>query len=368
MEVRVFHHECVYLARAGYDVELVLHNGDEDGTIEGVRIRTLGNRPDKRGLLFWSRLKAILRAARRASEGRPVDIYHLHDPELIPLGWWLKLTTRAKVVYDTAENYTAYMKQKYYLPAAVRTLLWYVVGVIETSAARMFDAIVTADRGTSEIFLGRGSTRVVTVHNFPVLGIFDTKVVPDEQKQFDLVYHGSIPRYHLEAAFAVASELSQRGRRPKWLFFGTCHDTQWAEQEIQRRQLHGLFDIRGRVQHDQVAPLVAQARIGFIPLPDLPKFQQNIPMKLFEFMTLGMPVVLTDLPPSRPFAGDGKCAIMVPPDDPVAMADAIERLLDDAELRTRMGQEGRRRVESEYNWTLESEKLVRLYEELLGEA
>lgn len=368
MEVRVFHHECVYLARAGFDVELVIHNGDGgDETVEGVTIRSLGHRAKQRGLLLFSRLKAVLHAARRAQEGAPVDIFQLHDPELIPLGWWLKLTTKSKVIYDSAENYTAYMKQKYFLPAPVRAILAFFMGAMETSAARWFDAIVTADQGTSDIFVRRGAREVVTVHNFPVLGIFDIPPVAEEDKKFDLVYHGSIPRYHLEVAFDVASELKRRGRSPKWLFFGICHDTDWAAEEIRKRGLDGLFEIRGRVNHDQVAPLVAEARIGFIPLPDLPKFQQNIPMKLFEFMTLRMPVVLTNLPPSRPFAGDGKAAIMVTPGAIDEFADAIEKLLDDEPLRHQMGAEGRRRVETEFNWSLESRKLIRLYQHFANE-
>lgn len=364
MEVRVFHHECVYLAEAGFEPELIIHNGDNDETVEGVKIRTLGHRKKQRGLLIGSRLMALWRAAKRAKEGRPADIYQLHDPELIPLGWWLKLTTKAKVIYDSAENYTAYMKQKFFLPAPVRAILALAMGTIESSAATFFDAIVTADQGTSDIFEQRGAKKVVTLHNFPVLEILDTPAVTDEDKEFDLVYHGSIPRYHLEAAFEVASELKKRGTKARWLFFGICHDTDWAAEETKRRGLEGLFEIRGRVNHDEVAPLVSLGRIGFIPLPDLPKFQQNIPMKLFEFMTLRMPVVLTDLPPSRPFAGDGKCAIMVPPGDPVAFADAIERLLKDADLRKSMGEEGRRRVEAEYNWPKESQKLIDLYDEL----
>ena len=214
-------------------------------------------------MLVLSRLKAMLHAARRAKEARPVDVYQLHDPELIPLGWWLKLTTRSKVIYDSAENYTAYMKQKYFLPAPVRALLALGMGMLESSAALLFDAIVTADQGTTDIFEKRGSKNVVTLHNFPVLDIFDIPPVDDADKQFDLVYHGSIPRYHLEVALDVASELKKRGRAARWLFFGVCHDTEWFFEQAKARGLEGLFEIRGRVNHDEVAPLVAEGRIGF---------------------------------------------------------------------------------------------------------
>jgi glycosyltransferase involved in cell wall biosynthesis len=83
-------------------------------------------------------------------------------------------------------------------------------------------------------------------------------------------------------------------------------------------------------------------------------------------MALQLPVVLSDLPPSRPFVGDGGCALSVPPDDHRAYADAIIRLIEDPGLRLRMGAEGRRRVEQVNNWEHESRKLIELYRELLG--
>lgn len=119
------------------------------------------------------------------------------------------------------------------------------------------------------------------------------------------------------------------------------------------------------IPHDQVAARVRQGQIGFIPLPDLPKFQHNIPTKLFEFMALEMPVILSDLPPSRPFVGDGRCAFMVPANDSEAYAEAIIHLLDHPELRRTMGAEGRARVINRFNWQRESQHLLALYAELL---
>ncbi len=56
---------------------------------------------------------------------------------------------------------------------------------------------------------------------------------------------------------------------------------------------------------------------------------------------------------------------MVRPDDPEAYADAIGHLLDNPELGSEMGQEGRHRVELEYNWESQAVKLVKLYQGLL---
>jgi glycosyltransferase involved in cell wall biosynthesis len=139
----------------------------------------------------------------------------------------------------------------------------------------------------------------------------------------------------------------------------------WLVDELHRRGVQEWFSIGGQIPHNQVAQGVRKAKIGIVPLPDLPKYRNNIPQKMFEFMALRMPFVTSDLPPSRPFVGDGKCAAVVPLGDYGAYADAIIRLLGDRSLRERMGAEGRRRVEAEYNWDVESRKLVDLYAELL---
>jgi glycosyltransferase involved in cell wall biosynthesis len=272
------------------------------------------------------------------------------------------------VIFDCHENNTAYLRQKQYLHPLMRRGLALGMAGAEWAAGRCFDAVVTADRGVAELYRRRfGARRVVTVHNFPHLDLFLRQPAGDDRdRPYDLVYHGTIPRYHLEVAFAVAEALRRRGARARWLFFGRCPELAWARAEVARRDLADDFTIEDTmIPHSEVAARVLQARIGFIPLPDLPKFQHNLPTKLFEYMALSMPAVLSDLPPSRPFVGDGACAVMVPADDADAYAGAIVRLLDDPALRRSMGAEGRRRVEGEFNWQHESRHLLDLYAELL---
>jgi glycosyltransferase involved in cell wall biosynthesis len=183
---------------------------------------------------------------------------------------------------------------------------------------------------------------------------------------YDIVYHGSLPKYHLEACLAIDQELVERGRTVRWRLFGRIPHIDWFSDELERRRIRERFHVSGLIPHDQIAQEVRKAKLGLIPLPNLPKFQKNIPQKLFEFMALGMPVVLSDLPPSRPFVGDGACAMMVHPDNHGAYADAILKLLEDPALCKAMGNEGRHRVQEHYNWERESRKLLALYKDLLN--
>jgi glycosyltransferase involved in cell wall biosynthesis len=205
------------------------------------------------------------------------------------------------------------------------------------------------------------------LHNFPRSDLFLNARPTSSDKPYDIIYHGSVPKYHLEVCLAVDAILMARGYHVQWrLISRGTPALDWFNRELARRRLTERFHISGLMPHDQIAKEVSKAKMGIIPLPNLPKFQNNIPRKLFEFMALGMPVVMSDLPPSRPFVGDGYCAFMVPPDDYGAYADAIIRLLNDPALRHQMGKEGRRRVDREYNWEKESQKLLDLYRELLG--
>jgi glycosyltransferase involved in cell wall biosynthesis len=75
--------------------------------------------------------------------------------------------------------------------------------------------------------------------------------------------------------------------------------------------------------------------------------REGLPMSLLEAAAMGRPLVATDVPGCREIARDGENALLVPPDDAVALAAALERLAGDAELRRRFGAASRALVESE---------------------
>lgn len=366
---RVFHRTCHSLAQAGYDTHLLVQLNEPELKVEGVNLHSIEKFESIRmGLQIRRRLKRLWRSACIA-QSLKADIYHLHAIELILLGFWLKLTTHAHVIYDSHEDNISYLRQKYYIPRPIRWLLLIVLFLLEWVAAHWFDAIITADQGVANIYRQRYKAKwVVILHNFPRLDLFaDGDMTIPIEKRYDLVYHGTIPRYHLEVAFSVAQKLRDRGIRARWLFFGDCVEIDWARAELEKYNLTDCFEIDPkRIPHQEVSARVRQAKIGFIPLPDLPKFQHNIPTKLFEYMALEMPAVLSDLPPSRPFVGDELCAIMVPPHDYDAYVAAIDRLLQDDALRTCMGHIGRQRVLERYNWEAESQKLLDLYQVVLN--
>ena len=104
-DTRIFHKECVPLAKAGYEVYLVANGESYDK--DGVHVRGIGEPPSSRMKRMTKTVKKIYKAAVEID----ADVYHFHDPELLPYG--LKLKRRGKkVIFDSHEDYLSTLSEK----------------------------------------------------------------------------------------------------------------------------------------------------------------------------------------------------------------------------------------------------------------
>jgi glycosyltransferase involved in cell wall biosynthesis len=115
-----------------------------------------------------------------------------------------------------------------------------------------------------------------------------------------------------------------------------------------------------------MASTLSSARIAVCPLQKIPKFMNNIPVKVFESWACGLPVIATDLPPIRPFFRRPGLGLLVKPGDAMDLANAIRQLLSNPELIHEYGRRARQAVLRRYNTNAEVHKLVSLYQEVLA--
>ena len=85
-DTRIFHKECTSLANAGYDVILLVADGKKDEVRNGVKIVSIDYVPTSR----YRRILLSGHVMFRAAQQIDAEIYHLHDPELLPFGKKLK--------------------------------------------------------------------------------------------------------------------------------------------------------------------------------------------------------------------------------------------------------------------------------------
>ncbi len=182
------------------------------GSVQGVELIST-SKSKSRGWRVISAVGIMYRGVQKA------DLYHLHSPELIPVGLILKLILKKKIVYDTREDFPSMMLAKSYLPRWSRLAVSKCVAVMERIAAKFFDGVLTADAGTLRPLARTGRSKKLVLYNFPNLQYFPD--VASSQKSYDLVYRGGLSeRAGTLVLFEAMRLLLNRGIRTRLLLFG----------------------------------------------------------------------------------------------------------------------------------------------------
>ena len=354
-DVRIFHKECMSLAQAGYDVYLVQRG--ESYEKNGVHLVGFGIPSSNR----LCRMMFDACKAYRVALVVDADVYHLHDPELLPYG--LKLKKRGKkVIFDSHENTLESILEKTWIPAPLRKVVYLWFKRKQENVSKRIDAVVTVTPHMVDFFRHLNS-RTVQVANFPILAC--SHALPDISSK-TVVFAGGISRQWNHGTIIKALE-----RLPdvRYCLCGPAGVDYL--RELETLPAWGRVEYLGKVPYEKVPTFLAKSAIGMAVV----SYSRNTDWKngtmgntkIFEEMMAGLPVVCTDFVLWREFVERWHCGICVPPEDSDAIAEAARYLLDHPEEARRMGENGRKAVEEEFNWGVEEKKLLALYEETLNE-
>lgn len=306
------------------------------------------------------------RVLRRLMRLRPA-VVQIDCLDLLPWAVVARALLRVPVVYDSNEDYAAYMLLKEWVPARVRPALARAVAVLEPALAARLDAVTTADEGTARRFRGR-ARRVCVVHNFPRRDLGGPPG-PDGEATFDITYHGTLHSYYRDHIVEAARRLARDGAPARWCLAVRDAGPSVAadlEAHLEAAGVREHFTLRYDLPFEEIPAILRRTRVGFIPLPDEPKYHVNLPRKLFEFMALGIPAVTSDLAPIRALVGGAGCCELVTPGDDDAYAGALAGVLADPARAAAMGRRGRRLVDERLNAEAAVGPYVALLRELAG--
>lgn len=354
-DTRIFLKECRALSDAGYEVVLIAqHEIDEDQY--GVRIKAIPSPCSRFARMLGTSTKILRRAfAERA------DIYHFHDPELIPAGILLRLAGK-RVVYDVHENVTKQILSKAWVRSGLRRPVSRLIHYLEWAGACVFSGIIAATPAIATQFPPR---KTVVVQNFPIL---DELTIPDPTPYAErppwIAYVGGI-----SAIRGIREMVTAVGKLPidcesRFKLIGSFVPES-LRNEIETLPGWGHVDYLGWQSRLEVAAVLDQSRIGLVLFHPSPNHIEAQPNKLFEYMSAGLPVIASDFPLWRQIILGASCGVVVDPLDPDAIADAIQWLLENPVEAQRMGERGRRAVLETYNWTAEAQHLLQFYREVL---
>lgn len=162
-------------------------------------------------------------------------------------------------------------------------------------------------------------------------------------------YIGTIGMAHgLGTVIECARKLEAPDSRVRFLIVGDGSDFEKVKDRSRAEGLHNLA-LTGLVDHERARDLLAASDIALVVLRDTPLFRSVLPSKMFEAMGARRPIVLAVQGEARTVLEEAGAGIAVAPEDAEELARAIRRIAGDPELRSRMGNAGRRFVEERFN-------------------
>lgn len=352
-DTRVFLKECCSLVQAGFDVSLIVADNRGDEQKDGVQIIDVG--------ASQSRIKRILHTTQlifKEANLLDADIYHFHDPELIPVGLKLKQCGK-KVIFDAHEDVPKQLLNKPYLNGVARKLISWCFACYENFACRHLDAIVAATPSIREKYLSIHE-KSIDVKNFPILGELSSQSNWKKKKKA-VCYIGGISRNR--GAIETVNALELTKTNASLLLAGRSIDSE-ATHAMQRSSGWDSVQDLGFLDREGIKNVLSQSVAGLVTLHAMPNYLDSLPIKMFEYMSAGIPVIASDFPLWRSIVESSNCGFCVDPLNIHAIAEKIDTLIDDLELAQELGENGRRAVHEKYNWDVEAKKLISLYKSL----
>jgi len=364
LDARIFYKQAVSLAQAGHDVTLFAPwdpRADAVARRNGIAyvpLRNTGRGRFERPLR-WLQLIRLLR-------GFQAEVWHFHDPELLPLAiLWKRLSARhVHLIYDIHEDVPKDVRNKRWIPARLRKPVSVLADWVEKWGMHQCLLVVAA----TDALARRAETsaqRVVTVHNYPLF----SQQPPARRDNSSIhpvrvIHAGGLNEIRgIREMVQAMDEL--RDCNVELFLLGNLYPASF-EQEI-RRIAGDRVVIHDRVPFEQVTGYLRSSDIGIACSHPDDRTVESLPVKLFECMHAGLPVIASDFPLWRSIIDGAGCGILVDPTDPQQIAAAVCKLANDPELRRRMGEAGVRAVKEKYSWQREEETLIGAYNSITSD-
>lgn len=355
---RIFYKECISLEQLGYEVFFIVKS-PENEIIQNIRLIAIPEYNNRISRILLGPIKAWQIAKKIDAE-----IYHFHDPELIPVGFKLKALGK-KVIFDVHEIVYYQLENKKWLGPLVK-LVQKIYLLFERRAVKKFNGIISAADSIQEYFSERYpsfSGKFELIRNYSILSLIDS-VKPayiggDEKK---LIYLGGLSR--IRGIKEIIQALAFMDSPPVFILFGL-----WEEETYKNEcmSMQGWKQVRymGFKKLEEIYPYLKSSDLTIAMLYPRKNYLTSLPVKAFEYMAMCKPMILSDFPYWKETFGN--CAIFVNPLNPNDIAEKIAILLNDEPLRKKLGENGRKAVEERFSWEAEAVKLADFYANILSD-
>ena len=352
-DVRIYHKECLTLNKYGFDIQILgsISWKSIEPKIKYELLKFSTNYLLKRffylPFIFYKKAKII-----------NADIYHFHDPELLIVGFLLKRKGKI-IIYDIHEDNPRAIIGRDWGNKYLRIIISYFFEKFENIFSKKFDVLLTATNNIYNRFI-LINKNTITLNNYPQLSEIINLNNKKHQKQKQLCYTGIINQQRGIGYIVKALEKVEI----RLLLIGNFSSNDYYN-ELKNQKGWQNVDYVGYNSREYVNESLVSSIAGIVTFLPLPNHINSQPNKMFEYMSAGVPVIASDFPLWKEIIHNNNCGICVNPTNPDEISTAIQFLINNPDQALKMGENGRKAVIEKYNWEVESEKLLNIYNKFM---
>ena len=307
-----------------------------------------------------------------------IDVVHVHDLPLVKTVVSVAKKFDIPVIADLHENYPEVRKalrkmslRNKFLNVVIPVWRW---KRLEKSVLQHVDRVITVVDEAKKHYVndcGIPSQKVTVVMNTEYLEEFDKlhidrSLIKKYENNFVISYIGGFgPHRGIDTAIKSMPKILKEIPDAKLLLVGGNSSSKYEiylKKLCKYLKVENSVEFAGWVDFSLVPSYIAASDICLVPHYTSGHTNTTIPHKLFQYMAMKKPVVVTDCKPLKRIVEECRCGVVVPSGNHKKMAEAIIKLYRDVDYSRMLGENGRRAVEKKYNWKNEAKKLIELYE------
>ena len=353
-DIRVFHKECVSLAKfKDLQVSLVVADGKSDDSLNEVNILDVGAPKNRLIRIFLSSFLVFMKGLKLKA-----DIYHFHDPELIFYGFLLKIFGK-KVVFDIHEFSYVQIRHKSWIPSYLRKPISIFYKFIEDFFCRRFDLLVVPQDEMRDYYL-KINSNVITAFNYPSKkDLIKIQQLPDfETRAKNLIYVGALSNDRgFSNMVKLIEELYSRDSGYTLFIAGQYSDEQL--EIVKKSKAKDAIKLLGFLDRKSIKEFLISCGWGLILFNNVGQYYMANALKMFEYMSAGQILLIPDFGNWKNLNKEYRVGFNVNVIDAIEIADKICSI--DCKLYEEFSKRNIDLVNECFVWEGEADKIYNAY-------
>lgn len=380
--------EARSLIAAGYNVFLLAlgeKSEKEKETINKINIRRVrltrfGRNANILILYLTFRDRLWSKAIRRFVDDFDIKVLHVHDILLLRTAIQSIKDKNMPIVADLHENYPAALqlyggRRKGMRQRFIRLLTslnrWIAY---EKRCLEQVDKIIVVIEEAKERIMEYGipEDKIVVVSNTVDVEYFskmETKAVNKYEDEFVISYIGGLSSHRGIESLIKAMKYLKGNLRGEIKLLLVGRGSQDYEDKLKQLAIDcGVEDVVefvGWLSFEKISGYIKVSDVCLVPHNKSPHTDATIPHKLFQYMSMGKPVIVSNCMPLKRIVEETKSGLVFESENEQDLTEKVTELHKNEKLRRQLGENGRRAVLKEYNWEKTSKDLVRFYKQLM---